>query len=175
MKRILVCSPLQRQLYPWPPHNACRKWPARRSAASVTNRVCRDKSSRGSSAYSNWLIDHPGANAEEWLRELYPMRNDPLQEMVQGTTWSKALRFAPARLIDLPRGRNSHYYFGICAAKCHPIHQRFWRCIIACTGGLGASYGARFGKKTGMRGWQRLSKRQLGFTFFFRRARPHHP
>ena len=81
-------------------------------------------------------IDHPGANVEEWLRELYPMRNDPLQEMVQGTTWSKALRFALACLIDLPRGRNSHYYFGICTAKCHPIHQRFWRRIIACTGGL---------------------------------------
>lgn len=79
-----------------------------------------------SSAYSNWLMRHPGANAEEWLLELYALRDDPLQEMVHGTTWSKALRFALSRLVNLPPGSNSHYYFGICTAQCHPIHERFW-------------------------------------------------
>jgi hypothetical protein len=55
------------------------------------------------------------------------MRGNPLQEIVHGTTWSKALRFALSRLVNLPPGSNSHYYFGICTAECHPIHARFWR------------------------------------------------
>jgi hypothetical protein len=82
-----------------------------------------------SSAYSVWLRSHPGTNAEEWLLDLYRRKGDPLQEIGQQTTWSKALRFALARLVDLPPGKNSHYYFGICTSKCHPIHQRFWRRI----------------------------------------------
>jgi hypothetical protein len=49
--------------------------------------------------------------------------------MAQRTTWNKALRFALARLIDLPPGRNSHYYFGICTARRHPSPQHFWRRI----------------------------------------------
>src|SRR5436305_15326293 len=80
-------------------------------------------------AYSIWLKSHASINPEEWLLELYRQKDNPFQETAQQTTWSKALRFALARLIDLPRGKNSHYYFGICTAKCHPIHQRFWRRI----------------------------------------------
>jgi hypothetical protein len=97
--------------------------PRSQSAAAETNHR------EVSSAYSNWLMSHPAANAEEWLLELYGQKDNALQEMAQRTTWSKALRFALARLIDLPSGKNSHYYFGICTAKCHPIHQRFWRRI----------------------------------------------
>lgn len=80
-------------------------------------------------AYSVWLKSHRASNAEEWLLELYRQKDNPVQEMAQQTTWSKALRFALARLVDLPPGKNSHYYFGICTAKCHPVHQRFWRRI----------------------------------------------
>lgn len=78
-------------------------------------------------AYQRWKSGHPSATAEEWLRELYDLRDDGLQAMSQGTTWDKAIRFALSRLVDLPKGSNSHYYFGICTHRCHPVHREFWK------------------------------------------------
>ncbi|MGC1415463.1 MAG: SIR2 family protein [Candidatus Acidiferrum sp.] len=77
-------------------------------------------------AYQSWRQTHPDANAEQWLRELYDFRDDGLQQISQGTTWSKAIRFALARLVDLPAGKNSHYYHGICTPFCDAVHRRFW-------------------------------------------------
>jgi hypothetical protein len=98
--------------------------PRSQSAAAETNHR------EVSSAYTYWLMNHPSTNAEEWLLELYRQKDDALQEIAQRTTWSKALRFALARLIDLPPGRNSHYYFGICTGRCHPTHRHFWQRIL---------------------------------------------
>lgn len=64
-----------------------------------------------------------------WLAELYSLRDDPLQEMKQGTTWRSAIRFALSRLVDLPPGRNTHYYYGICTYNCHSTHRQFWERI----------------------------------------------
>ena len=77
-------------------------------------------------AYQQWKTEHPSATAEEWLCELYEHRDDGLQEKLQGTTWDKAIRFALSRLVDLPKGSKSHYYFGICTYRSHPVHSEFW-------------------------------------------------
>ena len=77
-------------------------------------------------AYQNWRQIHLDAHAEQWLHELYDSKDDGLQQMSQGTTWSNAIRFALARLIDLPTGSNAHYYYGICTPRCDPVHRRFW-------------------------------------------------
>jgi hypothetical protein len=77
-------------------------------------------------AYKSWRQTHPDANAEQWLGELYDLKDGGPPQMSQGTTWSKAIRFALARLVDLPVGKNSHYYYGICTPHCDPVHRRFW-------------------------------------------------
>ncbi len=86
------------------------------------------------SAYESWTEKHPSSSAEEWLLELYKMRDDALQEMIQGTSWSKAVRFALARLVELPPGSNTHYYFGICTPRCHPAHEEFWQRVNSVLG-----------------------------------------
>jgi len=65
-------------------------------------------------------------NAEQWLAELYATRANPLQRLSTGTTWDAAVRYALARLIELPAGSNSHYYYGIGSYRCHPVHEAFW-------------------------------------------------
>lgn len=80
-------------------------------------------------AYQRRKAGSSSVPAEEWLRELYEERDNPLQEMLQGTTWARAVRFALARLVSLPKGSNSHYYYGICTPNVHPVHQKFWRKI----------------------------------------------
>lgn len=79
------------------------------------------------SAYEMWKQRNPTGSAEDWFLELYTLRDDALQEKTQGTTWGKAIRFALSRLVDLPNGKNSHYYFGICSYRSHPVHHKFWR------------------------------------------------
>jgi len=84
------------------------------------------------SAFENWARNTPTANAEDWLTELYTERENPLRAMIHGTTWEEALRFALARLIvDLPKGKNTPYYYGISTYRCHPIHERFWKKVTA--------------------------------------------
>jgi len=68
----------------------------------------------------------PSLAAESWLAELYRERVNPLQEMLFGTRWDDAIRYALARLIALPKGSNAHYYYGIGTGACHPIHKEFW-------------------------------------------------
>ena len=80
-------------------------------------------------AYQSWRQIHPDVNAEQWLGELYDLKDGGLKQMSQGTTWSKAIRFALARLIDLPDGSNSHYYYGICTPHCDPVHRHFWELV----------------------------------------------
>lgn len=77
-------------------------------------------------AYQSWRRTHPNANAEQWLKELYDLKDVGPHQVSPETSWSKAIRFALARLVDLPAGKNSHYYYGICTPRCSSVHRRFW-------------------------------------------------
>jgi len=77
-------------------------------------------------AYDRWKQLNPNSHSEAWLLELYLGREDLLQELRQGTTWDNAIRFALSRLVNLPKGSNAHYYYGICTPEIHPFHKLFW-------------------------------------------------
>ncbi|HYJ80297.1 MAG TPA: hypothetical protein VEW03_11870, partial [Longimicrobiaceae bacterium] len=77
-------------------------------------------------AFGAWIRDNGGRTAEEWLQELFLERDNPLQPMLQGTTWPRAVRFALSRLVELPPGSRAHYYFGICTHRVHKMHAGFW-------------------------------------------------
>lgn len=77
-------------------------------------------------AFANAQANDPGLTAERWLAQLYAERDNPLQPMFSGVNWNDAVRYALARLVPLPKGSNSHYYYGIGTYCCHSIHRRFW-------------------------------------------------
>lgn len=93
---------------------------------SQSKAVARDHPQVGA-AYSQWKRDNPHKGAEEWLAVLFRERENGLQEMLHGTSWEKALRFALSRLVDLPPGKNTHYYHGITTHRAHPTHAAFWQ------------------------------------------------
>lgn len=88
-------------------------------------------------SYNAWAASKSAPNAEAWMAELYQERNNPLQPMLQGTTWDDAVRFALRRLVKLPKGKNAPYYYGISTFQSHPVHAGFW---IKCKEELGARY-----------------------------------
>ena len=77
-------------------------------------------------AYACWRKANPVRGVEEWLASLYELRQHPRQLYIQGATWSKAIRCALRRLVDIPLGRNTPYYFGISTYRCHAVHEQFW-------------------------------------------------
>lgn len=66
---------------------------------------------------------------EVWLAQLYAERDNVFQLMMTGTRWDHAIRYALARLVNLPKGSKAHYYYGISTYKSHSIHKQFWERI----------------------------------------------
>ncbi len=77
-------------------------------------------------AFGNARTKAADLTAEAWMEELYAERENPLQEMLFQTRWDEAIRYALARLTELPKGSNAHYYYGIGSYRCAPVHERFW-------------------------------------------------
>jgi hypothetical protein len=77
-------------------------------------------------AFENALKQDCSLTAEVWLSQLYVERGNPLQLIINGTIWADAIRFILARLVNLPKGSNTHYYHGIGTYQCHPVHRQFW-------------------------------------------------
>jgi SIR2-like domain len=77
-------------------------------------------------AFENAIKTDPNLPVEVWLAQLYAERENPLQSEIHGTRWMDAIRFILARLVNLPNGSNTHYYYGVGTYGCHPHHLSFW-------------------------------------------------
>lgn len=77
-------------------------------------------------AFLDWASTNPGAGTEQWLREMYDLRDDPMMLMSQGTEWGDIMQYILRRLTPLPRGGHGAYYYGVSRYSAHPIHEQFW-------------------------------------------------
>lgn len=77
-------------------------------------------------AFENAIKTNPNLAVEVWLSQLYAERENPLQPMIDGIRWIDAIRYILARLVNLPNGSNTHYYYGVGTYECHSHHLKFW-------------------------------------------------
>jgi hypothetical protein len=77
-------------------------------------------------AFERWHASNPEGQVEEWFRVLYDGRNDPEQERLQGTTWSKTIRYALSRLAPIGKSKVAPYYYSIARYQCAKVHRAFW-------------------------------------------------
>ena len=99
---------------------------SKRPLPQAQSRLSQDKYENVRWAFENATRKDPNLSAEQWLAYLYQYRENAFQQMMWGTTWDEAVRYALAQLVVLPKGSNTHYYFGIGSAQCHPTHKMFW-------------------------------------------------
>lgn len=83
-------------------------------------------------AYADWAASHPGQGAEQWLRELYDDRDDPLMAFTHGTEWFDVIQYLLRRLTKVAKhSRQAAYYHGITRPSAHPVHAEFWNRLLS--------------------------------------------
>jgi hypothetical protein len=80
-------------------------------------------------AYEMWSRGRADGTPEDWLAQLYPYRDSPLQRFQYGVTWDEVMQFLLSKLVRLPGGSHAAYYHGITTHQCHSVHREFWRRI----------------------------------------------
>lgn len=81
-------------------------------------------------AFEAWRSNNSGGTAEEWLRELYPDKDNPLSKMIHKTSWEDAIGFGLRRLTTVRNAHPGAYYYGISRYEpetVHETHENFWR------------------------------------------------
>lgn len=81
------------------------------------------------SAFQQWESSNIGKTAEEWLRILYADKDNPLSNMLYGTSWEDAIGFGLRRLTTVKDAHPGAYYFGISRydpKTVNPVHKNFW-------------------------------------------------
>jgi hypothetical protein len=77
-------------------------------------------------AWRIWISANPDGNAEEWLAQLYDPGLRGAEALVHRTSYQNAIDFALARLVQLPPGKNAHYYHGVTTSVECKVHRQFW-------------------------------------------------
>lgn len=78
--------------------------------------------------WDNFHNLNPNIYVEEWIRNIY--NNRVTKDGNKRDFWDDVRDFFLARLVDLPHGKNSHYYFGITTEIKSKIHKNFWEKML---------------------------------------------
>jgi hypothetical protein len=94
---------------------------------SDTARACHDRVAR---TYQNWVASTGKTDAELWLLGLYKDKHGASE-----VGFDEAVRFAMARLVDLPPGdwRTMPYMYGITCSVANLVHREFWAGLRRCS------------------------------------------
>jgi hypothetical protein len=80
-------------------------------------------------SWNSFHISYPKISVEEWIKSIYTNR-DNLPEFIYGISWEDVQDFILARLVNLPHGKNSHYYYGVTTCVDNEVHRIFWPFIL---------------------------------------------
>jgi hypothetical protein len=88
-------------------------------------------------AFRDWVALNPGQGTEQWLRAMYPLRDDPMMLLTHGTEWEDIVQYVLRRVSLMERAGHAVYYHGISRPWIHPAHVDFWERLLSSGQSLG--------------------------------------